>query len=128
MNQESMDLFTKASLRLCTWKGISQLISDSSLRGSTIEPSFNFTLSKAIYGLHCQNIGFVKCEIGSGREALIPLFKESSMISHSVLLPVLARFRILEEIDDFNERPINWATWHTETTLPIDAVEEITAV
>jgi hypothetical protein len=24
--------------------------------------------------------------------------------------------------------PVNWGTWHTETTLPIDAVEEITAV
>jgi serine/threonine-protein kinase ATR len=128
MNQQIMDLVAKAALRLCKWEEISQLISDSSFRGIAVETSFDFALCEALYGLHSQDFSFVKREIGSGREALIPRFKESSMVSYSVLVPVLARFRILEEIEDFSESPMEWGKWHIETTLPIDTVEEITAV
>jgi serine/threonine-protein kinase ATR len=122
-DQRIGNLLARAALRLGKWDAVSQLISDFHFR--TVDGSFDISISKALYGLYSHDTALFEQEIVNCRDFLISQFKDASMVSYSRVLPLLARFRVLDEIES---ESTDWGNWLVETPLTIDDVEEITAI
>jgi hypothetical protein len=113
----------RAALRLCQWDELGNL---AKYAGPS---SFDFAIGRVIFALHANDGPRCDRELAEARESLVSTFKDASMVSYARVVPVLAHFRILEEVNDFwRTGRLNFGGWHADSALGLDDVEQIVAV
>ena len=128
-------IISSASLRLLRWSELSN-ISDHSDEAKYSTPDdeyvINILIGKILYFLKTDKIPDFKMEMKKLYDHLSRLLSSTSMISYGKMIPVLANFRIIEEIHDFcklNKKiSFRFGEWNKQMELSVNIVELITAV
>ena len=124
-------LVMNAALRLGKWDDIRNLLQDIDPDDDETDPDYEMCVAKTLYGVSAKDANLCAHEIENARKALVGCFSEAVMLSYARMTPVLARFRILEELDTFTQKrsvsQYEWPQWHMHASLSIDEVEEVIA-
>ncbi|OHT11015.1 PIKK family atypical protein kinase [Tritrichomonas foetus] len=125
-------IISSASVRLVRWDELSK-IADKEIKSTDDNASLvNISVGKLLYFLNSSKYTEFKNELFRVRSYLARILSTTSMISYHKLIPILSKFRAIEEVEEFSKSSgsnlFNFSEWNKQTILSVDDAEFITAV